>query len=234
MGSRKEAFKTRENVFDRFTIANIMKICHQLGIPEDKLMPISIGKEANLFKASSPERDYAIKIYRLETCDFNRMQDYLKGDYRFKSLKNKRQVIFAWAKREFINLRAASSSGIACPLPYLSKFNIIVMQFIGKEWPSPKLKDALLKSKKAKLEMLQKTCRQVNMLKKINLVHGDLSEYNILVKEQEPCLIDFSHSSPADSALGRELCQRDRENIMRFFKGIGLEEDKIQKEISKA
>jgi RIO kinase 1 len=232
MASRREKFKTWENVFDRFTIDNIRKICQQLNIPEDKIMPISIGKEANLFKASSPERDYAIKIYRLEACDFNRMQDYLRGDYRFKGIKGKRQVIFSWSKREFINLRAASAAGIACPLPYLNKFNIIVMQFIGKEWPSPKLKDWHPKSKKAKIKMLSKTCSQIKALKKISLVHGDLSEYNILAKDDEPYLIDFSQSMPADTLLGKELYLRDIKNISRFFQGIGLKKEEIAKEVS--
>ena len=81
-----EKFKTMHNVFDDFTNRTIFKLItegHFRGLES----PISIGKESNVFSAlTEDERRVIIKIYRLETCDFNRMYDYIKDDPRYFGL----------------------------------------------------------------------------------------------------------------------------------------------------
>ena len=78
--------------------------------------PISVGKESNVFSAKKGNDRVIVKIYRLETCDFNRMYDYIKYDRRYVTLrKQKRKVIFAWAQREYRNLLKAREAGINVP-----------------------------------------------------------------------------------------------------------------------
>jgi RIO kinase 1 len=57
----------------------------------------------------------------------------------------------------------------------------------------------------------------IKKLYRANLVHGDLSEYNILIKNREPYIIDISQGVPLDHPLAEELLQRDVKNISRFF-----------------
>ena len=55
-------------------------------------MSISVGKESNIFSALTKEgKKVIVKIYRLETCDFGRMYNYIRGDPRFVNLKKKRR-----------------------------------------------------------------------------------------------------------------------------------------------
>ena len=71
----KEKFKVYKNVFDNFTLRNLFKLSGQNYFDELK-SPISIGKEANIFSATTKDNSVVIiKIYRLENCNFNKMYD---------------------------------------------------------------------------------------------------------------------------------------------------------------
>ena len=83
----REKFKTWGNVFDQFTLRNLFELGSKGHFLELK-SPISIGKEANVFSAETKDKGLIVaKIYRLETCDFNRMYDYIKYDARYLNLK---------------------------------------------------------------------------------------------------------------------------------------------------
>src|SRR3989338_6492723 len=98
----RERFKTLNDVFDQFTIRNLFVLGSRGFFDEGTLSPVSIGKEANVFSAMRGSEKVIVKIYRLETGDFNRMFDYIKPDPRYASLGRKRRdVIFAWAQREY-------------------------------------------------------------------------------------------------------------------------------------
>ncbi|PIN69194.1 serine protein kinase RIO, partial [Candidatus Woesearchaeota archaeon CG11_big_fil_rev_8_21_14_0_20_43_8] len=78
MAKAKEKFKTYGDVFDNFTNRVLFKLMSQEHFEEDTLSPISIGKEANVFSAKTKDGEFVVvKIYRLETCDFTRMFEYI-------------------------------------------------------------------------------------------------------------------------------------------------------------
>ena len=109
----REKFKTKHGVFDEFTNRTIFKLItegHFKGLES----PINIGKESNVFSALTKEgKRVIVKIYRLETCDFNAMYNYIKDDPRYSNLKDKkRKVIFAWVQREFRNLMNAREAQV--------------------------------------------------------------------------------------------------------------------------
>ena len=66
-------------------------------------------------------------------------------------------------------------------------------------------------------------------LHKTRLVHGHLSEFNILNNNENPIFIDFSQCTTLNSGNAMELFDRDIKNIVRFYKKlkIELDEDKI-------
>ncbi len=229
----REKFKTRNDVFDQRTIRNLFVLDSKGFFDQHSLSPVSIGKEANIFAANSKNGRVIVKIYRVETCDFNRMYDYIKYDPRFPKLTNKRRkVVYAWAKREYRNLLRAREGGVLVPTPYTVKDNILVMEMIGNEWPAPKLKDEKPKNVK---EFFNKVINNMKKLHKVGLVHGDLSEFNILNKDDLPYFIDFSQCTQLNSQLANELFDRDVKNIERFFNKLGLKvaQEQIKKEILK-
>lgn len=229
----KEKFKTFEGVFDDFTYKNLFKLMSQ-GYFEGIQSPVSIGKEANVFSAPRKDGTIAIiKIYRLETCDFNRMYDYIKFDPRFFHVKpQKRKVVFAWAQREYKNLLKAREAGVSVPTPYASYFNILVMEMVGGKQPAPKLLHAIPTDVKAFAGLVIKNMR---LLYKAGLVHGDLSPFNILNHEDRPVFIDFSQCSPLESMRAKEFLQRDCKNMANFFTKYGykISAEKMEKEVKR-
>jgi len=55
------------------------------------------------------------------------------------------------------------------------------------------------------------------------LVHGDLSEYNILLYDGEPIIIDMGQAVMLEHPMSREFLSRDIKNIVRYFKKLGVE-----------
>lgn len=231
-----EKFKIYKNVFDNFTLRTLFKLSSE-GHFDDLLSPIMIGKESNVFLASKDSDEVVIvKIYRLHSCNFNKMYSYIKSDPRFQQLKNqKRQVIFKWVQREYRNLLLAREK-INVPQPIAFMNNVIVMESIGENSPAPQLKDATPKNIKL---FSEKILDSIEQLTKLGLVHGDLSEFNILNHKELPYLIDFSQSTSTKDPNALEYLERDLKNIVRFFKKhnyvIEPEEffSKLKKEIIK-
>ncbi len=214
----KEVWKIYENVFDRFTIRTLFHLAGQ-GMFDGLKSPIAIGKESNVFTAEKGDDLVIVKIYRLESCDFNRMLEYISTDPRFLELKGrKRQIIFAWTQREYRNLMLARTAGVRCPKPHQFENNVLVMDMIGEKKPAPRLSKTAPKKPKQFYEELIDQYKK--LITKAKICHGDLSEYNLLNDNEKPAFIDFSHGTPMKSVLGKQLYKRDCQNISRYFSKI--------------
>ncbi len=229
-----DKFKVFKNVFDEGTMKNIFEVLnHERMIGLES--PIKIGKEANVFSGlDKNNKRVAFKIYRVASCDFFRMRRYLEVDPRFKLRSSRKAIIEIWARREFANLTKAKRNKVNVPKPlYLFK-NVLVMEFIGntkKEEPSeayPLLKDSIVKNPE---KFFQELIENIKRLYRANLVHGDLSEFNILNKNQKPIIIDLSHGVPANSNIADELLKRDILTLIKYFnkKGLKIDEKKQEK-----
>jgi RIO kinase 1 len=220
---KQEDFKTMHDVFDEFTNRTVFKLISE-GYFEGLESPISIGKEANLFSARKDNDRVMVKIYRLETCDFNRMYDYIKEDPRYLGLKGKkRKIIFAWVQREYRNLIKARSADVNVPLPIAFKNNILVLEFIGKDGEiAPQLKD---RHPDDPGEFLDEIIENMKHMNAAGLVHADLSQFNILNHDEHPVFIDFSQCLTTSSASADRFLDRDIKNILSFFKKFGISAD---------
>ncbi|MBS3176464.1 serine protein kinase RIO [Candidatus Woesearchaeota archaeon] len=229
----KEWMKTRSDVFDFFTARNLFKLSSDGHFNDpDSISPVKIGKESNVFLAKKGDDKVILKIYRLETCDFNRMYDYIRFDPRYYNLKrNRRHVILTWVQKEFRNLHLARDAGVRVPTPYVYLNNILVMEFIGDELPARQLKDLYPKNPEA---FAKKLIYEVKKLYKAGLIHGDLSSFNILNFNEEPVLIDFSQTTTLENTNAKDYLKRDIQNVVAFFKkcDLFLNEEKLWKEIT--
>ncbi|HIH37776.1 serine protein kinase RIO [Candidatus Woesearchaeota archaeon] len=222
----KEIWKVYNNVFDNFTILTLEKLRGQHHFDE-LISPVSIGKESNVFTASKGGEKVIVKIYRLESADFNRMYEYIRTDPRFKGLKaQRRKVIFAWAQREYKNLLTARNGEVACPLPYAVVNNVLIEELIGQDAPAPKLKN---QTPKNPAKFFDAMVREIAKLKKIGLVHADLSPFNVLNDNEHPILIDFSTATPFADPNGKEYWTRDLKNISTLFEKQGVDTIKVLK-----
>ncbi len=215
----REKFKVYKNVFDNFTLQSLNKLKGQ-GHFDEINSPVSIGKEANIFTASKGADIVILKIYRVTACDFKGMYDYLKYDPRYTKRRSLRQVIFAWVQREYHNLLIARKAGVPVPTPYACHNDIIVMELIGD--PAPKLKDL---PPKVPQSFFDHCIDCIKKLYKANLVHADLSSFNILNHNDHPVFIDFSQSTPLSNPRSEEYLLRDLTNLCKYFSGQGVKED---------
>jgi|FLOH01.1.fsa_nt_gi RIO kinase 1 len=225
MPKNKEEWKVYKNVFSEFSLRSIFKLSSE-GHFEELESPIHIGKEANVFSASTRQGETIIvKIYRLENCNFNKMYEYIAADPRYVKLKKQqREIIFSWTQREYKNLMIAREC-IRVPNPITFKNNILVLEMIGD--PAPMLKDDPPKNPK---KFLKEVIQNMNKLWVQGLVHGDLSEFNILNYNEKPVFIDFSQGTLTRSPHSKQLMDRDIKNISRYFSKIMKKED-VEKEL---
>lgn len=212
--------KISQRVFDRSTLLTLYELARKGKIGELGGI-ISTGKEANIFYGVRDKKEIAIKIYCIETSDFRKVEKYIRGDPRFKVGRNRRQIVYQLAHKEFKNLSMVYQK-ISAPEPIAVLNNVIVLEFIGKNRiPAPKLKDAPCEKPKKYFDAIIKDMRTMYC---IGLVHGDLSEYNIL-NHGKPVFIDFSMGVVLEHPLSLELLKRDIRNIVKYFNKCGLDED---------
>lgn len=226
--------KTLDEVFDKSTLHSLEKLISNrvLNILD---FPISTGKEGNVFRGVTPDKKFvAVKIYRTSTSTFKHISKYIVGDPRFKTInKNRRDIIYAWAKKEFKNLERLNKVGVRAPKPITSINNVLVMEYVGDlERPAPMLKDVLVKNPKELFGTLIDFISK--MYKKAGLVHSDMSAFNILIHKNKPYLIDLGQGVLLEHPQAYEFLKRDIYNIVQYFKKYDIETDemKIYKDIT--
>ncbi|MDE1871105.1 MAG: serine protein kinase RIO [Candidatus Micrarchaeota archaeon] len=219
----KEQNKIDSGIFDTKTMVYLSKFYNK-GIIGKLDFMIAKGKEANVYVAQPGTSDIvsgskfiAIKFFRVETTSFFNMQNYIVGDPRFSKIRlTKRNIVKAWCMKEMGNLRIAKSAGIPSPRPYMANGSILAMEFIGNDdgVPAPQLKDAFLDNPGAFLDIV---IDQARKLYRAGLVHADLSEYNILVHEGEPHMIDFGQAVILKHPNAQPFLERDVKNMLSYF-----------------
>lgn len=217
--------KTQDEVFDKKTLANIEKLISNQYISHFDF-PISTGKEGNVFRGIDPnKKKIAIKIYRTSNSTFKHMSKYIIGDPRFKDLnKNKQDIINIWTKKEFINLEKLLIAGVKAPKPIIRLNNVLIMEYLGDEkQPAPLMKNKKIDNpEKVFLTIIEYIKK---MYYKVNLIHSDLSEYNVIIHKNKPYIIDVGQAVLKDHPNSLEFLRRDIENIVKYFKKYDIESD---------
>ncbi|MFX0022847.1 MAG: serine protein kinase RIO [Candidatus Hermodarchaeota archaeon] len=194
--------------------------------PLDKIEGvISAGKEANIYLGYNLQgNEVAIKIYKIDSNTSKWMRNYIIGDPRFKNIpRNVSKIIFLWASKEYKNLKRAHKVGLSVPNPLFIKNNILIMEYIGfGSIPAPLLKD--ITSPKDPVNLMNEILIFIkDLYQKANLVHGDLSEFNILYHNQKPIVIDISQAVSIHHPKAEVFLVRDIKNIFNYFEKLGLE-----------
>jgi len=211
----REKFKVLNGVFDEHTL-NTLEILKRKKYFDTLLKPIKTGKEGDVYYAQKENELRAIKIYRVTTANFKKITEYINRDFRFKTIRgNQRKVIFVWVEKEFRNLLISHKANMNVPFVYKQQNNIIIMEYLD----GLMLKDTPLENPE---EFFQLLLEQLYLMKnKAKLIHGDLSEYNILVVNQIPYIIDMGQSmsikNEDDFKNLEDLYLRDIENVVKYF-----------------
>ncbi len=215
--------KVMDEVFDQETLLSLYKLFNDKMVNTLEYV-ISTGKEGNVFMATSDEGDCAVKIYRISTATFKNIAKYIVGDPRFKGIYgNHKKTVLAWAQKEFKNLSRMYEVGVSVPEPKGCHKNILVMEYISENGnPAMLMKDTRLK---APTKVFRKVLENMRLIQEAELVHGDLSEYNVLIRDGEPVIIDVGQAVTLDHPSAEEWFMRDVTNVANYFAKLGVDTD---------
>uniref|UniRef100_G3N771 Serine/threonine-protein kinase RIO3 n=1 Tax=Gasterosteus aculeatus aculeatus TaxID=481459 RepID=G3N771_GASAC len=231
----KKEHSTAEQAVDPRTRLLMYKMVNA-GVLENINGCISTGKESVVFHANGGSQtdpkpvpqEVVLKVYKTTLNEFKNRDRYIKDDYRFIdrfSKLNPRKIIRLWAEKEMHNLSRMKKAEIPCPEVVLLKKHILVMSFIGKDHvPAPKLKDVVLSSEDMKNAFYQVLHVMQQLYQECNLVHADLSEYNMLWHQGKVWLIDVGQSVEPTHPHALEFLFRDCRNVATFFQKRGVSE----------
>lgn len=227
--------KTEGEVFDKSTLLTLHKFLLH-GVLKSLDFPVSTGKEANVFRGTTPRGGYvAVKIFRVNTSTFKHVLQYIQGDERFEGVSgDKRALVHAWTQKEFRNLLRAREVGVDVPEPIKALNNVLIMEYVGvKQGPWPSLKDAAIDR-----ERMQAVCDKVigdyvTLYNEADLVHADISEYNVLVEgagtdRPRPRIIDIGQAVLKNHPMAQEFLDRDLRNLTAFFRRRGCHADVLE------
>ena len=220
---RSEEYAVLEEVFDRSTLMVIYDFLNK-GIIDEIHGVVKAGKESRVYWGKDRDgNELAVKIYLTVSAEFRKgMFKYIDGDPRFKGVKrDTRSLVYAWAQKEFRNLEQAAAAKVRVPKPVAVKKNVLVMEFIGKEGVgAPSMKEQPPKNPERTYKTLLNHLKR--LYRKAGLVHGDLSEYNIMIWRGHPLLFDASQAVPLEHPMADFLLRRDLANLNRYFKSLGV------------
>ena len=221
IGLTKDTRATVEQVLDPRTMTVLSKMMKR-GVFKDFHGCISTGKEANVYHAiTSKGEDLAVKVYKTSILVFKDRSAYVEGEYRFRNgycKSNPRKMVALWAEKELRNLKRLEEAGIPCPKIVEGRQNVVVMSFISSKdsKAAPRLKNVDEDCDWSDL-YLQTVTIMRRMFHQCHLVHGDLSEYNLLLKEQCVFVIDVGQSVEQDHPHALDFLKRDCVNVNDFF-----------------
>ena len=203
------------------------------GVVDEVCARLKSGKEADLWLVRHGGEIVAAKVYKArEARSFRNNAGYREGrqvrDTRTQRAMDKGSRFGqaaaeeAWKAKEADALYALHAAGVRVPKPVMFYEGVLLMELVvdAHGHPAPRLVDASVAREQAGALYADLRGQMVRMLA-CDLIHGDLSPYNVLVGWDGPVVIDFpqvvgaAHNSQAESFFHRDL-----DNLHRFFAGI--------------
>ena len=212
--------KVMEEVFDRVTLLAVEALISRKDLGDLKGV-VNSGKEARVYSGVAVDGSpVAVKIYLTATSEFRRRLGYIAGDRRFANVpSNSRGIIYLWTRKEFKNLQLAEVAGIRVPKPLAFYRNIIVMEYIG----TPPGRAPTFAESEVNEQDYDWTFETIGRLRRsANLVHADLSEYNVFKAGSERVLFDMGSAVLLSHPQASEFLKRDISNMVRFFRKRGI------------
>lgn len=168
---------------------------------------IGVGKESVVYEALGEGR-LAVKFHRQGRTSFKhirRLRDHLDGKPRVPWL----YAAALAARREFAIMEKLYPT-VSVPRPVARSRHALVMELVE----GPALNRITLSDPEKALELI---LAEVAAALKLGIIHADLSEFNIIIDDSGPRIIDWPQAVGADHPHAQELLERDLANVLRFF-----------------
>jgi len=200
------------------------------GLVDEVIRPLMSGKEADVFVVRCGSKIRCAKIYKdAAKRSFKKAAQYTEGrkvrnSRRARAMEKgsrfgRRQQEETWQNAEVDALYRLASAGVRVPQPYGCFDGVLLMELITDEdgAVAPRLNDVSMSEEQA-LEDHALVMRYVVRMLCAGLVHGDLSEFNVLVDEDGPVIIDLPQAvDAAANNNARAMLVRDVENMTAYY-----------------
>jgi RIO kinase 1 len=200
------------------------------GIIQDVVRPLMSGKEAQVYVVLAGGDECVAKVYKeASQRTFKHRAEYTEGrrtrnsrDQRAVSKRTRhgrKQDEAAWRNTEVDMIYRLREAGVRVPEPINFIDGVLVMELVkdANGNPAPRLGDLSFEAGEAD-EIYQQLIQEVVRMLCAGVVHGDLSDFNVLMGSNGPVLIDFPQSvDPAHNQNARKLLLRDVDNLHRFL-----------------
>ncbi len=203
------------------------------GVIDEVFNQLKSGKEAEVWLVSHHGEPVAAKIYKArEFRSFKNDAGYKEGrlvrNTRTQRAMDKGSKFGreaseeAWKSAEAEALFELFAAGVRVPKPVLFYEGVLLMEVIGdaEGRVAPRLVDANLTREQAGPMYLQLRAEVIKMLA-ADWIHGDLSEFNVLLSKSGPVIIDFPQVvTAAKNSSSEQYFRRDMGNMVRFFSSL--------------
>ncbi len=200
------------------------------GIIDSVVRPLMSGKEAMVFVVRSGEQIRCAKVYKeANKRSFRQAVDYTEN----RKVKNTRQARAmakgtrfgresqeaAWQSAEVDALHRLAAAGVRVPRPFQFLDGVLIMELVtdAEGNAAPRLNDVAFTPEAALATHATLLAEAVRMLC-AGVVHGDLSEFNILMAADGPVIIDLPQAiDAAGNNHAQRMLKRDVDNLREFF-----------------
>jgi RIO kinase 1 len=206
------------------------------GIIDSVERQLMSGKEAMVFVVRCGEESRCAKVYKeADKRSFRQAIDYTEN----RKTKNSRQARAmakgtrfgreaqekAWQSAEVGALFRLAAAGVRVPRPYNFHAGVLLMELVVDHDgnAAPRLNDTQFTPGMA-IELHRRLIGEVVRMLSAGVVHGDLSEFNILLGADGPVIIDLPQAvDAAGNNHAQRMLVRDVDNLRRFFGRIAPE-----------
>ena len=200
------------------------------GLIDEVIRQLMSGKEATVYIVRCGEEIRCAKVYKdAKQRSFRKSVSYQEG----RKTKNSRQARAmgkgtrygrqmqeeAWQSAEVDALYRLAAAGVRVPQPHICHEGVLLMDLVtdADGHPAPRLNDIELSAEEA-LEFHAGLLKQVVRMLCAGIIHGDLSEYNILVGSDGPVIIDLPQAvDAAGNSSAGPMLERDVANLASYF-----------------
>ena len=200
------------------------------GLIDEVIGQLMSGKEATVYTVRCGDEIRCAKVYKdVKQRSFRKAASYQEG----RKVKNSRQARAmekgsrygrqmqeeAWQNAEVDALYRLAAADVCVPQPYICHEGVLLMQLVtdAEGNPAPRLNDVALSEEQA-LAFHAGLLNQVVRMLCAGMIHGDLSEYNILVGSNGPVIIDLPQAvDAAGTSNAGPMLERDVANLAGYF-----------------